>query len=160
MHTTQTTNIREGSIDDLEDMQALFAETIHNISLNDYNEAQLEAWASGIDNTKRWHNILTSQDVFVAEQNKKMIGFVTLENLNYIDLLYVDTDYQNKGIAKQLFANVEEIAKLNNQKTLEADASITALPFFLRMGFTIVKKQNVLRRFVIIENYRVKKEFI
>lgn len=103
--------VRQGQANDLADLQKLFVYTITTICKSDYNKQQIEVWASSVDNKQRWDEIMTKQFVLVAQQDNKIVGFATLDNGNYIDLLYVHKDHQRQGIADKLYAEIETEAR-------------------------------------------------
>ena len=151
--------IRLGRIGDLAEMQKLYVDTITSICKNDYSHEQIKGWTSSIENTKRWTDILTSQYVLIAELNNKMVGYITLLKNNYIDLLFVNKDYQRKGIADKLYVEVEKEAIEQKGCFLSADVSKTARPFFEKKGFIIIQEQTNIRQGVEIINYKMTKQF-
>lgn len=50
--------IRKATIDDLETLQNIFADSITYVCGNDYDTRQLEVWRSGIQNKERWHDVI------------------------------------------------------------------------------------------------------
>lgn len=153
-------NIRKGTIDDKNELQQLFVNTIKEICKNDYNQHQIEVWTSGIENTDRWEAIFKNQIVFVSIQNDQITGFSTLENGNYVDLFYVHKDFQKQGIAKALYDVIESEAINQNQKVISADVSITAKDFFLKMGFDVLNEQNVLVKNINFLNFKMQKQIL
>ena len=147
--------LRKGKPADLKELQQLFVDTITSVCSADYNAEQILVWTSGVENKQRWNDIITNQFVLVAQYRNKIVGFATLDDGNYLDLLYVHKDYQRKGIAQQLYANVEKEAKQRGQKELTADVSKTARPFFERVGFNVVKEQTVNIKNVELKNYKM-----
>jgi putative acetyltransferase len=143
--------------DEFEEIQQLFVETVTEICSKDYTSEQIEVWVSSIKNTQRWLDIFTQQYVLVAEIGDKIVGIGTLENGNYLDLLYVHKDFQRKGIAHLLYAELENEARKQNKTSLTADVSKTAKPFFESKGFTTIKEQNNLIQGVEIVNYMMVK---
>lgn len=79
--------IRKGINDDLPEMLQLFTATIDEICKKDYNLQQLEAWKSGAKNKERWMKVMRDQYVLIALTENKIVGFCTLDQGNYIDLL-------------------------------------------------------------------------
>ncbi len=150
--------LRKGTLQDLNELQKLFVETVESVCCADYNEDQINVWTSSVKNTQRWNEILTNQMVLVAQCNDKIVGFSSLDNTNYIDLLYVHKDYQEQGIAKKLYMAIEKIAVQHNQTELSSDVSITARPFFEKLGFMVTKKQTVLRQNVELTNFKMTKK--
>lgn len=149
--------LRKGTQNDLVEMQTLFLDTIHIVCKNDYSEKQREVWSSSVENKTRWHSIFENQIVLIAEINTKIVGFITLENHNYIDFLYVHHNFQRKGIASELLVKIEKIALKNNQNQLFADVSITAKSFFISHGFDVVNSQKVIRKNVELTNFKISK---
>lgn len=153
-------NIRNGRKEDLPEMQKLFVETIKAVCAKDYDEFQIKVWISGANNFQRWIDIMNQQLVFIAELNEKIVGFSTLKNYEYIDLLYVDKDYQKQGVALNLFNVMEKIVMQNKRTEMTSDVSITAKPFFEKMGFKTIEKQTVIRDNIGLVNYKMVKRLI
>lgn len=86
--------IRNGHISELAEIQTLFTETISFICKKDYNQDQINAWKSSIENINRWSAIIENQFFIVAVLNHKIVGFASLDNGNYIDVLFVHKDFQ------------------------------------------------------------------
>ncbi|MGG7436541.1 GNAT family N-acetyltransferase [Chryseobacterium arthrosphaerae] len=153
-------SIRKGSLNDLPAMQQLFADTIQVICKNDYNDLQRNAWSAGADNEERWMNVIKGQYVLIAEAENQLVGFSTLDQETYIDLLFVHKDHQHQGIASLLYAKMEEEALRHGQKQLTADVSKTARPFFEKSGFRILKEQTVNVKGIDLINYKMIKNLM
>lgn len=149
--------VRKGQIDDLTEMQKLFVDTITTICKTDYDEQQIEVWTSGIENKKRWQDILTKQFVLVAQQEDKIIGFATLDNGSYLDFLYVHKDHQRQGVAQRLLQDIETEVRRLKQTVLTSDVSKTAKSFFEKNNFKVLKEQVVNRKGVNLINYEMAK---
>ena len=93
----------------------------------------------------------------VAQQHDKIVGFVTLDNGNFIDFLYVHKNHQRQGIENSLYKNIENEARRQKQTVLTSDVSKTARPIFLKVGFEVTKKQTVVRQGVELTNFKMKK---
>ena len=75
----------------------------------------------------------------VAVQNECLIGFGDVDMLSrYLDRLFVNKDCQRVGVASTIYFGLEFSVKTEKIFTY---ASVTAVPFFLKMGFVIVKRQ-------------------
>ncbi|WP_407486078.1 GNAT family N-acetyltransferase [Elizabethkingia anophelis] len=152
--------IRVAEKNDLSTIQHMCADTIAAVCSTDYNQDQIEVWISGIENTPRWNDNLLGQYILVAEYDGEITGFISLKNGYYIDYLYIHADYQHQGIAKRLYKAIEEKALLENQSRLMADVSITAKPFFERIGFKIIRQQQVKLKGIELTNYKMEKSII
>lgn len=150
-------SIRLSKLGDLKEMQKMFVDTISTICKDDYSPEQIKAWTSSIENTQRWIDKLSSQYFLVAELDNKMVGYASLENNNYIDLLYIHKDYQRQGIAGRLYLEIEKEAIQRKATVLSSDVSETAKRFFEKKGFkTITPKTNLIKG-VEIKNYKMAK---
>ena len=152
-------SIRNANPGDLTEMQELFVNTISTICKNDYSVDQINAWTSSIENIPRWNNRIASQYFLVADLDNKIVGYASLKNNDYLDLLYVHKDYQKRGIASKLYSEIEKQVIRNNSTTLHADVSKTAKPFFLNIGFEIIQMQVKKIKGIEIINYKMIKHF-
>lgn len=149
--------IRKGNRSDLPEMRRIFTDTIASVCKNDYNSDQLNAWKSGADNEERWIQVMDSQFVIVAKVNGQMAGFCTLDRGNYIDFLFVHKDFQHQGIARKMYTFIEQEVTIRKEKTLAADVSKTARPFFEKMGFRVITEQTVNVKGIDLTNYKMEK---
>lgn len=149
---------KKAIISDLPEMQELFVQTIQSVCKNDYNEAQREAWISGVTNTERWITVIETQYVLLAIIENKIAGFATLKDGDYIDFFYIHKDFQRQGIADKLLAALEAEAKNQHSKIITSDISITAKPFFEKKGFIVKAKQKNVRLGVELINFKMEKE--
>jgi len=141
---------REYNSSDCEQLADLFYQTVHCVNAKDYNSAQLDAWATGTINLHEWDQSFLKNKTIVAVENEKIVGFGDIDEIGYLDMLYVHKDYQGKGIASAICDRLEQYA---SGKQITTHASITAKPFFIHRGYTVVKKQEVIRRGIALVNY-------
>lgn len=80
-----------------------------------------------------------------------------LEPDGHIDCFYCHKDYQRRGVGSQLYQAIEAKALELPVNRLFVEVSITAKPFFQRMGFAIVKEQTVDRRGETFTNFAMEK---
>jgi putative acetyltransferase len=155
--TNSNISIRLAKSDDLKEMQRIFVDTITAVCSSDYDEQQIRVWVSGVNNTERWIKIMAEQYVIVAEKSDKILGYGTLNNERYIDLLYVHKDYQKQGIAQLLLDEIIKVARQLGQTQLNSDVSKTARPFFIKNGFIQLSEQTNIREGVELINYKMTK---
>jgi len=151
-------SIRVSNINDLGDILKLFEETVSVVCKDDYSPEQLKVWTSSIKNTDRWIDKIKSHCFLVAELNNEIVGIASLDNSDYIDLLFVHKDYQRKGIADRLYYEIEKEAIERNITSLYANVSITAKSFFEKMGYETFKEQKTIQDGVEIINYKMIKQ--
>ncbi len=145
--------IREYEEKDLNSIIKLFYDTVHFINIKDYTQEQVNVWAPENIDENLWNKSLLKHYSIVFEDNGIIKGFCDCDNEGYIDRLYVHKDFQNQGIGKKLIENVEKYILENGVCKLYSYVSITAIPFFEKRGYKVVKKQFINRNNIIIENF-------
>ena len=136
------------------DICTLFYETVHSVNAGDYSESQLEAWAPKDNDYSHLKTALEKNWTLVAIEDGVIIGFADIEDTGYLDHLFVHRDYQGKGVATALCNEIEAKGNFNE---IETHASITALPFFEKRGYKVVREQIVEIRGEKLENYVMRK---
>lgn len=151
--------VREYRLFDTQAIMKLFYDTVHDINIQDYTIEQVNAWAQSDMNYEVWHKRSQAKLPYIAEINGEIVGFGELEADGHINCFYCHSKYQRMGIGSKLLSLMENIASLRGVKRLYTEASITAKPFFLFKGFSIVREQQVQLRGVLFQNYVMEKYF-
>jgi N-acetylglutamate synthase-like GNAT family acetyltransferase len=138
--------VRSYEIGDTQEIVQLFCDTVREVNIRDYTQAQVDVWAPADIDIESWAESLSSKFTFVAEEGGKIAGFGELEANGHIDRFYCHKDFQRKGVGSQILEKIELQAKSLGIKKLFAEASLTAKPFFESKGFTALKQQEVERR--------------
>jgi putative acetyltransferase len=143
---------READTDELAD---LFRHSVREVASRDYRPAQVEAWAAGpIDFSER----LGKRVSFVAEEAEgRLIGFIQYDPPDRVDMTYVHPEFQRRGVASALLAELEREARDRGARVLHVEASITGRPFFEARGFAVLTPQIVTTRGQDFLNYRMMK---
>ena len=128
----------------------LFYDTVHSVNAVDYTSEQLDAWADGHVDLDAWDNSFREHFTLVACDGKEIVGFADMDENGYLDRLYVHRDYQRKGVASSLLRELSQNVKTDEITTY---ASITARPFFEKMGYRVVRENIVERKGVSLINY-------
>ncbi len=128
----------------------LFYDTVHSVNAADYTSEQLDAWADGHVDLDAWDNSFREHFTLVACDGKEIVGFADMDENGYLDRLYVHRDYQRKGVASSLLRELSQNVKTDEITTY---ASITARPFFEKMGYRVVRENIVERKGVSLINY-------
>jgi putative acetyltransferase len=149
--------IRRYQDSDLESVATLFTETVSHVNVRECSPAQITAWTPQPPDLIRWRERVASLTLWVAESDSRIVGFCGLGEGGHVDLLYVDYRFQRQGVARQLYEQVEKEARRCNIRRLFTEASTTARPFFERMGFIILRAQQVEFRDVLFQNYVMEK---
>src|SRR5579871_3347498 len=120
---------------DTAELAEIFRRSVREVASRDYHPAQIEAWVQVADENAAWSERLSARQVWVAERDGRVAGFIQLDPPDHIDLTYVHPAYQRQGVATALLATVEAAARVNGVRALHLEASITSRPFFAARGF-------------------------
>ena len=144
----------------IEEIIALFYNTVHHINAAHYSAKQLQAWAPPEERSNKavsWQASLEQHNTYVAIQAGIIVGFSDMTDEGHLDRLYVHKDYQRQGIATALLAQLEHNANQLQLTSIYTEASITAKPFFEHHGFHVEQMQQVERQQVLMTNYVMSK---
>jgi len=149
--------IREYEPDDCPLLAHLFYDTVHTVNVKDYTEEQLDAWTTGHINLDEWNHSFLKHTTLVAVQDDVITGFADMDGNGYLDRLYVHKDYQGEGFATALVKELEHRVINENVACFETYASITARPFFEKLGYTVQAENTVVRENISLTNFRMTK---
>lgn len=138
----------------------LFNSTIKQVNKNDYSQAELNEWIQRNPDFDSWHEKLTSSYCLLAINDEALVGFGNITTEGYLDLLYVSHAMVHQGIGRILFNALKKYAMLEEAESIYTDASITAVPFFTKMGLEAIRKQENQRNGENLINYRMVKKLV
>ena len=124
-------------------LAAIFAASIEELTGEDYNEAQQQAWASAADDEEKFGKRLAGELTLIATLQNSPVGFASLRGADHIDILYVHPSAVGQGVASMLIEALEKLAGGRGAKSLTVDASDNAEGFFLKRGY-IGKQRNTV----------------
>lgn len=146
--------IREYQTTDCKELADLFYNTVHTVNAKDYTKEQLDVWATGEVDSKKWNQLFQEHFSIVAVENGMIVGFGDIDKTGYLDHLFIHSDYQGKEIATAICNQLESAV----QENIVSHVSITAKTFFEKRGYKIVKEQRVERQGVSLTNFVMIKE--
>ncbi|WP_089139246.1 GNAT family N-acetyltransferase [Vibrio rumoiensis] len=149
--------IRTYQPEDAQTLWHLFFNTIRQVNLQDYTQAQVEAWASEDINMKDWIAHLNQLCPYIAEINHKIVGYADLQPDGLIDHFFCHHQYQGCGVGRALMSHIHIQAKKQHLTRLYANVSVTAKPFFEHAGFVVKEPQSVSLRGQSFINYKMEK---
>ena len=127
--------IREAKEKDIPEITKLYDETVRAVNSKDYNEQEVEVWASSAENPGMWKSRIAEQYFIVAEADGMVVGFSSIALDGYLDYMYVHKDYQRKGAARKLLEEIELKAVQQNNAEIYSHVSRTAKGFFEKHGY-------------------------
>lgn len=149
--------IRLFDTQDAPQVAQLFHETVREINIRDYSAPQVKAWAPDDIQFRNWAEVCSNRFTYVADEAGVILGFGELEPDGHIDCFYCHKNYQRHGVGRQIYQAIASKAFELGLNRLFVEASVTAKPFFQRMGFFVVKEQQVTCRGEVFTNYVMEK---
>ena len=147
-------SIRAYCPDDCEKLAELFYQPVHTVNARDYTKEQLDVWATGTVDPVQWNASFLKHQTLVAVLDGRIVGFGDMDASGYLDRLYVSKDYQRKGVATAICDRLERGTLAD---TVVSHVSVTAKPFFVKRGYVVKQKQQVVRNGVSLTNYVMEK---
>ena len=131
---------------------------IEELTVEDYDDAQRQAWADLADDEEALGEALKKGLSLVALVGGAPVGFIVLAEGGRIDQLYVHPAVARTGVATTLLDAIEKLARARKLDSLVVDASDTAKPLFDKLGFTAEVRNTIPVEDVFIGNTRMKKK--
>jgi len=142
---------------DISSISHLYYDTIHLINARDYSREQVDAWAPTVPDESFWKERMKKYRVYVAEQDKCVVGFTELDTTGHIDCFFVHYRWQRRGIGSRLMKRLVATAGKERMPRLYAEVSITAAPFFRNSGFTVLRETAAVRRSVTLKQFAMER---
>jgi putative acetyltransferase len=124
-------------------LAAIFVAAIEELTGDDYNEAQQEAWASAAADEEQFGKRLAGELTLIATLQNSPVGFASLRGKDHIDMLYVHPGAVGQGVASMLCDALEKLAGARGATSLTVDASDNALGFFAKRGYVAKQRNSV-----------------
>lgn len=150
----------------------VFYQAVHTTCAQDYSEAQLDAWAPEftLELGKAFHERLEHNYCIVAclsfdakddvGGSMQVVGFGSLTQEGHLDHLFVAPQMQGQGVGAELCHCLENVSAREGRSTITTDASISAKPFFEKLGFKVQQEQQVTVRGQTLTNYHLQKAMV
>lgn len=129
--------------EDAEILAAIFRASIEDLTAEDYNPAQQEAWAAAAEDEQAFADRLGKQLTLLATHDGEPVGFASLADNKVIDMLYVHPAVAGQGAGSLLIDALEKLAAARGARELTVDASDSAREFFQARGFTPEQRNSI-----------------
>lgn len=133
-------NIRRFQDTDADEISELIAITLRTTNTKDYSSEYIENDVKGLQP----HNILERAKwthFYVVCDGHKIVGCGAIgpywdkEDESSLFTIFVLPEYQGKGIGRKMIETLEQDEYFLRAKRIEIPASITAIPFYKKMGY-------------------------
>jgi putative acetyltransferase len=124
-------------------LAVIFIAAIQELTGEDYNEAQQEAWASAAEDEAAFGARLAGELTLIATMQNSPVGFASLKGPDHIDMLYVHPSVAGQGVASMLCDALEKLAGGRGATKLTVDASDNASEFFKKRGYVATQRNTV-----------------
>jgi putative acetyltransferase len=121
----------------------IFRASIEELTQEDYNPAQQEAWASTADDLESFAERLGKHLTLIATMEGSPVGFISLDAPTDIGLFYVHPAVAGRGVGRMLYDAVEKLSASRGTPQLTVEASDTARDFFAHRGFSAEQRNSV-----------------
>lgn len=124
-------------------LRELFAQSIEELTQDDYDEDQRIAWASAAADAQEFAKRLGSMVTLVVQIEGEYAGFASLKDNKVLEMLYVHPYHSGEGVGTALCDALERIAAARGASEITVDASETAAPFFEDRGYVATRRNSV-----------------
>jgi len=100
-----------------------------------YDEASLSTWAS-VPMPAELPDVIAALESVAAICDGQIVGWGLLDRAAWrLEAMFVDPDYQRRGIAREMYGSLEATLKHGGHGLLSVSSTLNAAPFYQRMGF-------------------------
>ena len=128
---------------DIVELRELFAQSIDQLAVDDYDDDQRLAWIGRAADTEAFGKRLLSTTTLVVERDGALLGFASLKDNAVVDMLYVHPYAVGEGVGTTLLTALETIAAGRGTETISVDSSESAVEFFEARGYTGVRRNSI-----------------
>jgi GNAT superfamily N-acetyltransferase len=126
----------------------LHTRSVSGLCSQDYPREVIEGWLAG--RSPDGYKGLPKGEMYVFEENGLILGFSHVRP-NVIVALFVDPEHARKGVGRALFEHALGLIRASGATPIPLEATVTALPFYLRMGCTEIRRSFVQKSSVKVE---------
>ncbi|MFT4962327.1 MAG: putative acetyltransferase [Paracoccaceae bacterium] len=149
-----TPTLRLYTPDDCAPCWLLFYRAVQIGAAKFYDQAQRDVWCATLPEPTPARNArLADATTWLAEDDGRLVGFMSLEADGHLDMAFVDPDYMGQGVAAALHNRLIQSARDAGQTQLTTEASLLAERFFTRQGWQMLAPDTVEKNGVSLPRY-------
>ncbi|NMZ35752.1 GNAT family acetyltransferase [Pseudomonas proteolytica] len=131
------TAVRLAQASDAEGISQVILAALHSSNAGDYPADVIARVASNFT-PQAVLQLLTRRTVLVALQDQQIVATAALD-ANVVRSVFVNPALQGQGIGRQLMVDIEQRAREAGVTVLSVPSSLTAEPFYTKLGFHTVR---------------------
>lgn len=124
-------------------LRELFAQSIEELTQDEYDEDQRIAWAAQAADAQAFAKRLGAGVTLIVQISGEYAGFGVLRDNVILDMLYVHPYHAGDGVGSAIADALERIAAARGASEITAEVSETALPFFEERGYVAMRRNSV-----------------
>jgi predicted N-acetyltransferase YhbS len=132
-----TCTIRRAISEDAEEVSSIIVAALRKTNAKDYSEAVIQRVEQSFT-PEAVREMMNHRVMFVATQDERIIGTASLDGC-VVRTVFVEPGFQGQEIGRRLIAEVEREALARGIALLAVPSSITAEPFYAKLGFRAVR---------------------
>lgn len=136
----------------------IYIVSIRSLAAPFYSPEQIAAWAPVPPDVTCWQKRLADLHTIVAESDGILAGFASYTDGGYLDFLFTHPAFARRGVATNLYRNVECALRAVGVARVTTHASLAARPFFDRQGFQVDAEESVECRGVYLRRFAMQQE--
>jgi predicted N-acetyltransferase YhbS len=141
-------DLRAARNDDVEAVSQVIVSALRESNARDYPREVIERLAQ-IFSPAGVLDMFGKRKVFVATSRQRIAGTASLDG-GMVHAVFVASDVQRCGAGRSLMTEVERTARSAGTATLVVQSSVTAAPFYARLGFKAVRDHHYGEEHTII----------
>lgn len=109
----------------------------------DYSEEGIKNFFEFITDDGLYRAFLSGRyQMMVALDDGRVIGAGSIRNNNHLSLLFVDEDYQNRGVGTALMSRLcDYLREEGGEELMSLQAAPYAVDFYQKLGFRVVRPE-------------------
>jgi GNAT superfamily N-acetyltransferase len=132
-----TYTVRLARSDDAVGISVVIVSALRETNAKDYSESVIQRVEQSFS-PEAVLGLMERRTMFVATLDARIIGTASLDG-RVVRSVFVEPKSQGQGIGRLLMAQVERAASQNGVEILAVPSSVTAEPFYTKLGFCAVR---------------------
>ncbi|GGC94177.1 GNAT family N-acetyltransferase [Chelatococcus reniformis] len=130
-------SVRYARHEDAAGISRVIIDALRTTNAKDYSEAIIRRVEQSFSPAAVL-DLMERRIVFVAVMGEAIIGTASLDG-SVVRTMFIEPEYQGRGVGRNLMARVEHLAIENGVAVLAVPSSVTAEPFYAKLGFRAVR---------------------